>query len=54
MGDVYNAKSFDLDNYIKAFELVEGQKELLVFINDKIMGLDVFSVNPAYKILHKN
>ena len=53
MGDVYEAKSYDLENYIKAFELVEGQKGLLVFINGKIMGLDVISSKSAYKILHK-
>jgi hypothetical protein len=53
MGDVYEAKSHDLDNYIKAFKLVEDQKGLLVFINGKIMGLDVISSKSAYKILHK-
>jgi len=53
MGDVYEAKSYDLENYIKAFELVEGQKGLLVFINDEIIGLDVISSRSAYKILHK-
>ena len=53
MGDVYEAKSYDLENYINAFELVEGQKGLLVFINGEIMGLDVISSKSAYKILHK-
>ena len=53
MGDVYEAKSNDLENYIKAFELVEGQKGLLVFINGEIMGLDIISSESAYKILHK-
>ena len=53
MGDVYEAKSYDLENYINAFELVEGQKGLLVFINGEIMGLDVISSKSAYKVLHK-
>jgi hypothetical protein len=53
MGDVYEAKSYDLESYIKVFELVEGQKGLLVFINGEIIGLDVISSRSAYKILHK-
>ena len=53
MGDVYEAKSYDLDNYINAFELVEGQNGIIVFINGEIMGLDVISSKSAYKILHK-
>ena len=53
MGDVYDAKSYDLDNYIEAFELIEGQNGILVFINGEIVGLDVISSKSAYKNLHK-
>jgi hypothetical protein len=31
MGDVYDAKSIDLQEFVKAFEIIEGQKGLLVF-----------------------
>ena len=53
MGDVYDAKSNDLDDYIKAFEIVEGQNGLLVFVDTEIVGLDVVSSESAYKYLHK-
>lgn len=53
MGDVYDAKTDDLDNYTAAFELLEGQRGLIVFIKGKIMGLDVISHASAYKDLHK-
>ena len=53
MGDVYDAKSDDLQEYVKAFELMEGQKGLLVFIESEIIGLDVVSNESAYKDLHK-
>ncbi len=53
MGDVYDAKSNDLDDYIKAFEIVEGQNGLLVFVDNEIVGLDVVSSESAYKYLHK-
>jgi len=53
MADVYEAKTNDLNEYIKAFEMVEGQNGILVFINSEIMGLDVISNTSAYKDLHK-
>ena len=53
MRDVYEAKDNDLDDYINAFEVVDGQKGLLVFINGEIMGFDVVSRKSAYKDLHK-
>lgn len=53
MSDVYEAKSDDLDNYIKTFKPVEGQNGLMVFVNGEIIGLDVISSASAYEILHK-
>ena len=53
MGDVYEAKSNDLEDYIKAFKIVDGQKGLLVYINGDIIGLDIVSRESAYKHLHK-
>jgi hypothetical protein len=53
MGDVYEAKTTELKDYINAFELLEGQKGLLVFINGKVAGLDVISSSSAYSDLHQ-
>ena len=51
--DVYEAKESDLDDYLNAFELLDGQKGLFVFINGEIMGFDVVSRESAYKNIHK-
>lgn len=51
--DIYEAKEKDLNEYLNAFEPLSGQKGLLVFINEKIMGFDVVSCASAYKNLHK-
>jgi len=57
MGDVYDAKSNDLEDFIKAFEIVDSQNWLLVFVDNEIMGLDVvsseFEYKYKYKYLHK-
>ena len=53
MGDVYDAKSMDLQEFVKAFEIMEGQKGLLVFVDNEIIGLDVVSNESAYKYLHE-
>jgi len=53
MADVYDAKNEDLENYLEAFEHVEGQNGLLVLVNGKIIGLDVVSSSSAYKKVHK-
>ena len=53
LGDVYEAKTTDLEEFVEAFELIEGQTGLLVFIGSQIIGLDVVSNESAYKDLHK-
>ncbi len=53
MGDVYEAKSIDLNEFVKAFELNKTQKGLLVLVNGEIIGLDVVSSESAYKDLHE-
>lgn len=50
---VYEARNKELTDYIKAFELVENQKGILVFINGEIVGFDAISSESAYKDLHK-
>ena len=53
MGDVYDAKSTDLNEFVGAFKLIQGQKGLLVFIDGEIIGLDVVSNESVYKDLHE-
>ena len=53
MGDVYDAKSIDLQEFVEAFDLVEGQKGLMVFVDGEIIGLDVVSNESAYRHLHE-
>ncbi|WP_414469250.1 ARPP-1 family domain-containing protein [Methanobacterium sp. ACI-7] len=53
MSDIYEAKENDLMDYIDAFELIENQKGILVFIGGEIMGFDVISNELVYKDLHK-
>ncbi len=53
MSDVYESRINDLEDYIKAFEIIENQKGILVFINGEIVGFDVISSSNAYKDLHK-
>jgi hypothetical protein len=53
MGDVYDAKSIDLQEFVDAFDLIEGQKGLMVFVDGEIIGLDVVSNESAYRDLHE-
>lgn len=53
MRDAYEARDNDLNDYIRAFEIADNQKGLIVFINGKIMGFDVVSRKSAYRDLHK-
>jgi len=53
MNDVFHSKEEDLDEYLKAFPLVPGQRGLLVFVNGKVSGFDVVSLGSAYGALHQ-
>ncbi len=53
MSDVFEDKTSQLEDYIKAFEIAENQKGILVFINGEIVGFDAISSQSAYKDLHK-
>ncbi len=53
MNDVFHSKEEDLDEYLKVFPLVPGQRGLLVFVNGKVSGFDVISLGPAYGALHQ-
>jgi ARG and Rhodanese-Phosphatase-superfamily-associated Protein domain/ARPP-2 len=52
MKDVYTAKSEELDTYLQAFESMPNQQGCLVFVNGKLMGLDVISKADIYKQVH--
>jgi len=53
MRDVFEAKSGDLDGYLRAFEYIPQQKGLIAFINGEVAGLDILSLASACKILHQ-
>ena len=52
MNDVYEARRDGIDEYLKAFEPVDGQKGLLVMIDGKVAGFDIVSLESAYLTLH--
>ncbi len=52
MRDVFQAKMSDLDEYLKAFPSISHQKGLFVFIDEKVVGFDFISLEPAYTQLH--
>ena len=52
MKDVYTAKSKELDKYIETFERKPYQQGCLVFVNGRVMGLDVVSREEIYKQMH--
>ena len=52
MHDVFRAKEADVEAYLKAFAVKEGQKGLLVMIGGKAVGFDLVSRTEAYVQLH--
>jgi len=52
MRHVFEDKMKDLDDYLKAFECVEQQKGILIFIGGEVAGLDFISLDKAYSVLH--
>jgi len=53
MSDIYEARAKDLEDYLKAFSLVEGQKGLLVFMGGKPVGLEFISRDTAFRRLYQ-
>ena len=51
--DVFESKIRDINEYLDAFELLECQTGILVFINGEIKGIDSISSPVAYKSLHE-
>ena len=52
MRDIYKGKSREIDEYLKEFSYHDGQRGLMVLLNGKVVGMDVFSRPEAYVILH--
>jgi hypothetical protein len=52
MKDVFQKKSYHLEDYVKAFKPVSGQRGLLAFIGGRIAGFDYVSRPGAYSFLH--
>jgi hypothetical protein len=52
MRDVFESRTDELGDYLKAVELKPGQKGLAVCINGSVVGLDVVSLDSAYALLH--
>jgi hypothetical protein len=53
MSDAYEQKQGDLEEFMKAFPLLDGQKGLVVFMNGKLIGVDYVSRHDVYKDLHE-
>jgi hypothetical protein len=52
MKDVYEAKKNELNDYLEQFPIQKDQAGLLVFIDGKAAGMDMVSLQKAYKIYH--
>jgi len=52
MKDVFEAKERDLNDYLGYFASEPDQRGLLVMINDAVAGLDLVSLDSAYRLLH--
>jgi hypothetical protein len=51
MKDVYEAKRGALDDYLKNFQAVDGQKGMLVFLDGRAVGFDFVSRPGAFGLL---
>ena len=52
MRDVFESRTDELEDYLKAVELKPGQKGLAACINGSVVGLDSVSLDSAYVQLH--
>jgi hypothetical protein len=53
MSDSYDARRRELEDYLRAFPLVDGQRGCVVFLNGKIAGCELLSREKAYAQLHR-
>lgn len=52
MRHVFESRSQDLDELLKAFDALPHQKGLLAFLNGEVVGFDILSLQSAYETLH--
>lgn len=52
MRDAYLAKNNELNDYLNAFAVEPQQQGSLIFINGKVVGVDIISRDTAYQTLH--
>ena len=48
----FESKAVDLEDYLKAFPCLDGQRGMLALINGEAVGMDALSLSPAYEVLH--
>lgn len=53
MKDAYELKQKQIEAYLPAFPLQEGQKGMLVFMNGELAGMDYLSRYAAYADIHE-
>ncbi len=53
MSDIYEAKKRDLEDFLRAFQLIPEQKGLLVFIEGRPVGLEFLSRDAAFSRLYQ-
>ena len=52
MKDVYTSRENDLNQYAQSFSYVPNQQGIVVFINGKVVGMDVLSQKAAFEKIH--
>jgi len=53
MKDIFDQKKKDINEYLNAFNFIEGQNGLLVIINCEVVGFDAVSLSSVYMVLHQ-
>ena len=52
MRDAYEAKRVDLDEVVRRFPLIDGQRGVLIVHGEAVIGLDLVSLPEKYALLH--
>ena len=52
MKDVFERKSADIEDYVRAFPLLPGQQGIAAFVDGRFVGCDLVSLPAAYETLH--
>jgi hypothetical protein len=52
MRDIYNSRENNLEEYLKSFEVEEGQNGAIFIINGEVMGMEVLYNSASYRNYH--